>query len=133
MSESNTGVRRALPLWPLTAGDNVNRARNSEPGKMALDLNMQFVDYSWRFATVPTEEIATRMWQHLANGGALTFEVNGTLLDLQDRQAYETAKPIFAFAAAKKSITPVRVAARGFCFWPVERATRLRIAACSAC
>jgi len=102
MSESNTGVRRALPLWPLTAGDNVNRARNSEPGKMALDLNMQFVDYSWRFATVPTEEIATRMWQHLANGGALTFEVNGTLLDLQDRQAYETAKPIFAFAAANE-------------------------------
>jgi hypothetical protein len=102
MSESNTGVRRALPLWPLTASDNVNRARNSEPDKMALDLNMQFVDYSWRFATVPGQEIATRMWQHLANGGALTFEVNGTLLDLQDRQAYETAKPIFAWAAANE-------------------------------
>ena len=100
MSESNTGVKRALPLWPLTAGDNVNRARNSEPDKMAIDLNMQFVDFSWRFATVPGEEIASRMWQHLANGGALTFEVNGTLLDLQDRQAYETAKPIFAWAAA---------------------------------
>jgi hypothetical protein len=102
MSESNTAVRRALPLWPLTASDNVNRARNSEPGKMAIDLNMQFVDFSWRFATVPREEIATRMWQHLANGGALTFEVNGTLLDLQDRQAYDTAKPIFGFAAANQ-------------------------------
>jgi hypothetical protein len=102
MSESNTGVRRALPLWPLTASDNVNRARNSEPGKMAVDLNMQFVDFSWRFATVPREEIASRMWQHLANGGALTFEVNGTLLDLQDRQAYETAKPIFTWAAANE-------------------------------
>jgi hypothetical protein len=100
MSESNTGVTRPLPLWPLTASDNVNRARNSEPGKMAIDLNMQFVDFSWRFATVPGEEIATRMWQDLANGGALTFEVNGTLLDLQDRQAYETAKPIFTWAAA---------------------------------
>ena len=102
MSESNTGVKRALPLWPMTASDNVNRARNSEPGKMAIDLNMQFVDFSWRFATVPSLEIATRMWQHLANGGALTFEVNGTLLDLQDRQAYETAKPIFAWAAANE-------------------------------
>ena len=100
MSESNTGVKRALPLWPLTASDNVNRARNSEPGKMAVDLNMQFVDFNWRFATVPGYEIATRMWQHLANGGALTFEVNGTLLDLQDRQAYEVAKPIFTWAAA---------------------------------
>ena len=98
MSESNTALRRALPLWPLTASDNVNRARNSEPGKMAIDLNMQFVDFAWRFATVPREEIASRMWQQLANGGALTFEVNGTL-DLQDRQAYETAKPIFRWAA----------------------------------
>ncbi|MES1260382.1 MAG: hypothetical protein ABUS49_01505 [Acidobacteriota bacterium] len=101
MSESNTAVRRPLPLWPLTASDNVNRARNSEPSKMAVDLNMQFVDFSWRFATVPREEIALRMWQHLANGGALTFEVNGTL-DLQDRQAYETAQPIFRWAAANE-------------------------------
>ena len=97
MSESNTAVRR--PLWPLTASDNVNRARNSEPSKAAIDLNMQFVDYAWRFATVPTNEIALRGWQHLANAGALTFEVNGTLMNLQDRQAYETAKPIFRWAA----------------------------------
>ncbi len=99
MSESNTAVRR--PLWPLSASDNVNRALNSEPGKIPVDLNMQFVDYAWRFATVPREEIASRAWQYLANGGALTFEVNGTL-DLQDRQAYETAKPIFRWAAANE-------------------------------
>jgi hypothetical protein len=98
MSESNTAVKRPLPLWPYSASDNVNRARNSEPGKMAIDLNMQFVDYNWRFATVPSNEIALRMWQSIAHGGALTFEVNGTL-DLQDRQAYEAAKPIFRWAA----------------------------------
>ena len=98
MSESNTAVKRALPLWPYSASDNVNRARNSQPGKMAIDLNMQFVDYAWRFATVPRNEIALRMWQNIAHGGALTFEVNGTL-DLQDRQAYETAKPIFRWVA----------------------------------
>jgi hypothetical protein len=101
MSESNTAVGRPLPLWPLSASDHVNRARNSEPDKMAIDLNMQFVDYPWRFATVPGEEIATRMWQQLANGGALTFEVNGTL-DLQDRQAYKTAIPVFRWAAANE-------------------------------
>ena len=101
MSESNTAVARPLPLWPYSASDNVNRARNSQPGKMAVNLNMQFVDYWWRFATVPREEIALRAWQNLANGGALTFEVNGTL-DLQDRQALETAKPIFRWAAANE-------------------------------
>jgi hypothetical protein len=98
MSESNTGIDRPLPLWPYSASDNVNRARNSEPGKMAVNLNMQFVDYAWRFATVPGAEIALRMWENIANAGALTFEVNGTL-DLQDRQALEVAKPIFQWAA----------------------------------
>jgi Hypothetical glycosyl hydrolase 6 len=98
MSESNTAIDRPLPEWPYSASDNVNRARNSEPGKMAVNLNMQFVDYAWRFATVPSQEIALRMWQNIANGGALTFEVNGTL-DLQDRQALDTAKPIFQWVA----------------------------------
>ena len=35
MSESNTAVRRPLPLWPYSASDNVNRALNSQPGKTA--------------------------------------------------------------------------------------------------
>lgn len=77
----------------------VDRARNSQPGKMAVDLNMQFVDYWWRFATVPRQEIALRCWQNIANGGALTFEMNGAF-DQQDRQALETAKPIFRWVAA---------------------------------
>jgi hypothetical protein len=101
MSESNTAVSRPLPLWPYSASSNVNRARNSQPSKMSIDLNMQFVDYWWRFATVPKGEIALRAWEHLANGGALTFEVNGTL-DQQDLQALETAKPIFRWAAANE-------------------------------
>jgi hypothetical protein len=99
MSESNTAIARPLPLWPFSASDNVNRARNSQPQKMAVDLNMQFVDYWWRFATVPRQEIALRCWQNIANGGALTFEMNGTF-DQQDRQALETAKPVFRWVAA---------------------------------
>jgi hypothetical protein len=98
MSESNTGVARPLPLWPYSASENVNRARNSQPGKMAVNLNMQFVDYWWRFATVPGGEIALRCWQNLAHGGALTLAINGTFAQ-QDRQALEAAKPIFRWVA----------------------------------
>jgi Hypothetical glycosyl hydrolase 6 len=98
MSESNTAIARPLPLWLYSASDNVNRARNSQPGKMAIDLNMQFVDYWWRFATVPRGQIALRSWQNIAHGGALTFEMNGTF-DQQDRQALETSKPIFRWVA----------------------------------
>ena len=99
MSESNTAVDRPLPVWPYSASDNVNRARNSQPDKAAVNLNMQFVDFSWRFATVSKNEIALRCWENVANGGALTFETNGTL-DLQDRQALDTARPIFRWVAA---------------------------------
>lgn len=101
MSESNTAVARPLPLWPYSASDNVNRARNSQPGKMAVNLNMQFVDYWWRFATVPREEIVLRSWQNVAQGGAATFEVNGTL-DQQDRQAVEAVKPVFRWLASNE-------------------------------
>ena len=101
MSESNTAIARPLPLWPYSASDQVNRARNSQPGKMSINLNMQFVDFWWRFATVPRDEIALRSWQNIAHGGALTFEVNGTL-DQQDRQALETATPIFRWVAANE-------------------------------
>ena len=98
MSESNTAVSRPLPLWPYSASDNVNRARNSEPDKMSVNLNMQFIDYDWRFATVPQREITLRAWQNLAHGGALTLAVNGTF-DHEDRQAIEAARPVFRWAA----------------------------------
>ena len=49
-SESNTAVKRALPLWPYASSDNVNRARNTYPQKMAINQCMSFVDYAWRFA-----------------------------------------------------------------------------------
>lgn len=102
MSESNTAVSRPLPLWPYTSSDNVNRAVNSQPGKASVNLCMQFVDYAWRFATVPAQEIALRLWQNIAHGGALAFAINSTF-DQQDRQAVETARPIFAFAARNES------------------------------
>ncbi len=98
MSESNTAVDRPLPLWPYSSSDNVNRARNSQPGKASINLCMQFVDYAWRFATVPAREIALRLWQNIAHGGALAFAINSTF-DQPDRQALETARPIFEFAA----------------------------------
>ena len=128
---------RALPEWPYSASDNVNRARNSEPSKMAVNLNMQFVDMWRRFATVPKAEIALRMWQNMAHGGALTFEVNCTL-DLQDRQALETAKPIFRWAAANERYYTGEQSAARRCCWVHRRATgrvtgRSLIAACSEC
>jgi hypothetical protein len=55
--ESRT-VRRP---WPHASSDNVNRARNTYPQKMAINQCSSFVEYAWRFAMVPQEEIRTRL------------------------------------------------------------------------
>jgi hypothetical protein len=93
-SESNTAVLRPLPLWPYASSDNVSRARNTYPNKMAINQCMSFVDYAWRFAAVPQEEIRTRLWQNVANGGGAAFNVHGTL-EQDDRAALEAMRPIY--------------------------------------
>lgn len=94
MSESNTAVGRALPLWPYSASDNVNRARNSQPSKMAFNLCMSFVDIPYRFATVPPAEIRARLYQNMANGAGPSFAMLGTP-DQDDRNALLAARPVY--------------------------------------
>ncbi len=103
MSESNTSVTRPLPLWPYSASDNVNRARNSEPSKMAFNLAMSFVDYPWRFVTVPPAEIRLRLFQAMAHGGAVALNMHGTL-DQEDRSALEAARPLFQWHARHQDL-----------------------------
>ena len=103
MSESNTAVRRPLPLWPYSASDNVNRARNSEPDKMAFNLSMAFVDYPWRFVSVPPREIELRLYQNLAHGGPPAIAMVGTM-EQEDRQSLIAAQPVFRWHAAHEDL-----------------------------
>lgn len=103
VSESNTAVDRPLPLWPYSASDNVDRARTSEPEKMALNLCMSFVDFPWRFVTVPQAEIQMRLHQNLAHGGPPAMAMLGTM-DQEDRQALIAARPVFAWHARHEDL-----------------------------
>lgn len=103
MSESNTAVGRALPLWPYSASDNVNRARNSEPGKMAFNLAMSFVDFPWRYAHVPPAEIQLRLYQNLAHGGPPAFAIVGPM-NQQDRTGLLAARPVFQWHARHEDL-----------------------------
>jgi hypothetical protein len=103
MSESNTSVTRPLPLWPYSASDNVNRARTSEPGKMAFNLSMSFIDFPWRFATVPAPEISLRLYQNLAHGAGPAFTVLGTF-DQEDRSAILAARPVFGWHSQNQDL-----------------------------
>jgi len=103
MSESNTAIGRALPLWPYSASDNVNRARGSEPGKVAINLSMSFVDYPWRYAHVPQAETRLRLYQAMAHGGPPAFAMVGPM-NQQDRQGLLAARPIFQWHAEHEDL-----------------------------
>ena len=102
MSESNTSVDRPLPLWPYSASENVNRARTSQPNKMAFNLCMSFIDFPWRFATVAPAEIELRLYEAMAAGGPLALNMHGTM-DQEDRSALMAARPIFQWHAQHES------------------------------
>lgn len=93
--ESSTGIDRPLPLWPLTASDNVNKWKNSYPGTGVVCQSMQFLDFPWRFSSVPRAEISTRIWQSVANGGFAAMSISGTLSQQRNRSAIATAAPIY--------------------------------------
>jgi Hypothetical glycosyl hydrolase 6 len=103
MSESNTAVGRALPMWPYSASDNVSRAIGSEPDKIAINLAMSFIDYPWRYAHVPQPEIQLRLYQNMAHGGPPAFVVSGPMAQ-QDRTGLLAAKPIFQWHAKHEDL-----------------------------
>ena len=103
MSESNTAVGRALPLWPYSASDNVGRSIGSEPGKIAINLAISFIDFPWRYANVPRAETTLRLYQNMAHGGPPAFVVSGTM-DQQDRQGLVAARPVFQWHAKHEDL-----------------------------
>ena len=103
MSESNTAVGRALPMWPYSASDNVSRSVGSEPDKIAINLAMSFVDFPWRYANVPRAETELRLYQNMAHGGPPAFVVVGTM-NQEDRQGLTAAKPIFQWHAKHEDL-----------------------------
>jgi hypothetical protein len=103
MSESNTAVGRALPMWPYSASDNVSRSLGSEPDKVAINLAMSFIDFPWRYAHVPQPETALRLYQNLAYGAPPAIVVSGPLPQ-QDRSGLLAAKPVFDWHARHEDL-----------------------------
>ena len=103
MSESNTAVGRALPLWPYSASDNVSRSLGSEPDKVAINLAMSFIDYPWRYAHVPQAETALRLYQNIAHGAPPAVVVSGPMAQ-KDRSGLLAAKPVFDWHARHEDL-----------------------------
>jgi len=120
MHESNTSVTRPLPQWPYSASDNVNRSRSSQPDKMVINLCMSFVDYPWRFVTVPPAEVRLRLHQSLAHGGPPALAMLGTM-DQEDRSALLAARPVFQWHARHEDLYVGQRSAARVLLLPGER------------
>lgn len=103
MSESNTAVDRPLPMWPYSASEHVERARTSQPTKMAVNLSIGFVDIPYRFSSVSTAEIQSRLYQNMAHGSGPTHVALGTL-DQEDMTGVLAARLVFAFHAKHEDL-----------------------------
>ncbi len=85
---------RPLPLWVYSASENVNRARNSQPGKMSFDLVMPYQEMRYRFASVPGPALRALLYENLAQGAFPAFVLLGTF-DQPDKTAQEAVRPVF--------------------------------------
>ena len=105
--ESNSSVRRALPMWQYSGSDNVKRARGTylTRSDSSIDSNaaVYFLDIPYRFASVSLHLTALRLAQDLANGGGIDLYVLGTL-DQEDKMAIRPAKEIFNFFAEHEEV-----------------------------
>jgi hypothetical protein len=97
-SESNSAVDRPLPMWQLSASDNVKRVRGTYPDKPSCNAAVYFVDIPYRFASVSPHQTALRLAQDIAHGGDIDLYVLGTLQQ-EDRQALDAARQIYRFVA----------------------------------
>jgi hypothetical protein len=103
MHESSTVGPRALPPWVYSASDNVTRARTAEPAKQVFNMSMSFVDYPWRFISVPSHELQIWLYENLAHGAPPAFSIVG-LPDQEDRFAMLAAKPVFQWHAQHEDL-----------------------------
>ncbi len=64
---------------------------------------MSFIDYPWRFVTVPHHEVQLRLYQNLAHGGPPAIAMLGTM-DQEDRHALIAARPVFQWHARNEDL-----------------------------
>ena len=96
-SESDTYIWHSAPLWHYSASESVNRVRNTDPQKMALNYVMPYVAMNWRYAATSPAGIQRWLYQSMAHGGCPAFVVLGTYDTQLDRTAVDAARQVFGW------------------------------------
>lgn len=101
--ESNTAVDRPLPNWQYSGSDNTKWAVGSYPGFVSTNTTVDFIDIPYRHVAVSPEQQRLRLYQGLANGGAIDYYLIGRLDNHEDRTGYPAVKEVFHFHAAHEA------------------------------
>ena len=96
--EANTALDRALPKWQYTAAENTKYVKSSYDHRMvSTNTTVDFIDFPARHAAVSPSLQRIRLYQSLAQGGALDYYLIGRLDNHRDRSGYTGVREVFAF------------------------------------
>ena len=95
--EANTEFGRALPRWQYDAASSTRWVKTSRPGVVSSNTSVDFIGFYYRHVAVDPAQQEMRLWQSLANGGALDYYLIGRLDNHGDRSGYDRIKKVFAY------------------------------------
>ena len=102
--EANTAIDRPLPRWQYEAANNTKIVVCTwGEDKISSNACVDFIDFPARHMAVSPHQQRLRLYQSLAQGGALDYYVIGRLDNHADRSGYEGVKEVFAFHKANES------------------------------
>ncbi|MFW5686197.1 MAG: hypothetical protein ACOC0O_06035, partial [Spirochaetota bacterium] len=102
--ESNTEIDRRLPRWQYDASSNTRWAVAGDPDRISSNTSVDFIGFYYRHVAVSPAMQELRLWQNLANGGAVDYYLIGRLDDHRDRSGYERVKKVFAYHRENETI-----------------------------
>ncbi len=94
-SESNVDIGR--PAWPYSASSNSRIIRGVGNRCPADNASTDFMGFRYRDISVSPQMMKLRQWQNLANGGAVSLFIMGTLENHKDTSGFAPTREVFAF------------------------------------
>jgi len=96
-TESNTEIGR--PQWQYSASSNTRNSRSLNYDIIPSNTTVDFIGFPYRHVAVSPHVQELRMWQNLANLGAVDYYLIGRLDNHGDKSGYPGIQKVFRFAA----------------------------------
>lgn len=101
-TESNTALRRPLPLWAYPSFENVRLTNDQQHPIWAANCCINAADIGWRFTGVSSAFNRAKLWQQIAAGGQPEWCIVGTPQRYPDRTNFAGVEEVFGFHAANE-------------------------------